>query len=235
MNEVEKQKRFDRIKAEIGSDQTKWNKNCLAPYPDWVDQEIDKLILAVNLIKSRQKLEAKKILRSIRQKEMTEWYENVGQWTGLYRRALLDGKELKQISKSQRASSHISPAIQLKVLKRDQFRCRYCQIRLIHKNQIVELQNLFGRKLIPICRETKNGREYAVRFRHGVINMCQATYDHVIPLQSGGRTSVGNLVATCKACNYGKGKFSLEQIGLCRPRKQQIISDGWLGLTDLLI
>jgi 5-methylcytosine-specific restriction endonuclease McrA len=64
--------------------------------------------------------------------------------------------------------------------------------------------------------------------------MCQATYDHVKPLQLGGQSSVGNLVATCKACNYGKGKFSLKELGLNRPREWQIIADDWHGLADLL-
>jgi len=46
--------------------------------------------------------------------------------------------------------------------------------------------------------------------------------------------SVGNLVSTCKAYNYGKGKFSLKELGLNQPRKWQIIVDEWQGLADLL-
>ena len=234
MIEAEKQKRLARLNAEIGTDPANWSKTCLVPYPPWVDKEIDKLIRAVKKINAGQKAEAKKILRSIRGKEMTEWYENVGQWTGAYRRNLLNSKKLKEIPKSHRASSNISLEMQMKVIKRDNYRCRYCQIRLIHKNEIITLQNKFGRKMIPICKESKNEREYAVTFRHGIINMCQATYDHVKPLQLGGRSSVGNLVATCKACNYGKGKFSLKELGLNQPRKWQIIVDEWQGLADLL-
>ena len=97
MIEAEKQKRLARLNAEIGTDPANWSKTCLAPYPPWVDKEIDKLIRAVKKINAGQKAEAKKILRSIHGKEMTEWYENVGQWTGAYRRNLLNSKKLKEI------------------------------------------------------------------------------------------------------------------------------------------
>ena len=44
MTADKKQVRLDRLKAEIGSDPAKWSKTCLAPYPRWVENEIDKLI-----------------------------------------------------------------------------------------------------------------------------------------------------------------------------------------------
>ena len=134
MTADKKQVRLHRLKAEIGSDPAKWSKTCLAPYPRWVDKEIDKLIRAVKKIDSEQKAEAKKILRSMHEKEMTEWYENVGQWTGAYRRNLLNSKKLKEIPESRRASSNIPLEMKLKVIKRDNYRCRYCKILLIHKN-----------------------------------------------------------------------------------------------------
>jgi len=230
MTADKKQVRLDRLKAEIGSDPAKWSKTCLAPYPRWVENEIDKLIRAVKKSNDGNQSEAELILRSMREKDMTEWYENVGQWAGEYRQNILKVEQGKKISKDMRAKSYISAKIQNELLKRDHYRCRYCQIRVIHKKEIKKLQKMFGLELLPV---TKNGKR-AVRFRHGVINMLQVSFDHVEPRQFGGENSMGNLVTACHGCNFGKWRWTIDQLGLKQPLASKKSIDGWHGLADLL-
>lgn len=222
--------RTERLRSEIGSDPNTWDEYCLAPYPRWVDKEIDKLIRAVKKFNEGKESEAKLILKSMLEREMTEWYENVGQWAGEYRQAILLGAPGKKIPKEEQVTSSISAKLQSELITRDHYQCRYCHIRLIHKKEIKKLQNIFGSKLLPV---TRNGKR-AVRFRHGVMNMCQATFDHVIPRQFGGQNSMENLVTTCYGCNFGKWKWTLEQLGLQQPKPSLRTMQGWFGLTDLL-
>lgn len=56
--------------------------------------------------------------------------------------------------------------------------------------------------------------------------------DHVIPWNQGGRTDLSNLVSACASCNYGKDRFTIEQLGIENPFKRQPIIDNWMGLTD---
>ena len=112
-----------------------------------------------------------------------------------------------------RAKSYISAKIQNELLKRDHYRCRYCQIRVIHKKEIKKLQKMFGLELLPV---TKNGKR-AVRFRHGVINMLQVSF-----------------VTACHGCNFGKWRWTIDQLGLKQPLASKKSIDGWHGLADLL-
>lgn len=222
--------RLERLTEEIGLDSAKWSKQCLVPYPKWVDQEIDKLVDAVKQFKSGDQKLAISTLVSMRERDMTEHYKNVGQWSGNFRQKILDIPNSKTIPEGKRVTPNIPMALQQEVIQRDGHRCRYCQIRVIHKKEIVKLQSMFGRKLIPLNRDGK----YAVEYRHGIINMCQATFDHVTPRQQGGQNTMSNLVTSCKSCNYGKGAKTLKQLGLNLPIPSKQNDQKWAGLTDLL-
>lgn len=230
-NHPRDRERLERLTAEIGVDPTRWSKKCLVPYPKWVDHEIDKLIHAVKQFKSGDQKLAKLSLVAMRERDMTEHYQNVGQWSGNFRQKILNQPNSTTIPENKRANPNIPMVLQQEVIQRDGHRCRYCQIRVIHKKEIVKLQSMFGRKLIPVNRDGK----YAVEYRHGIINMCQATFDHVTPRQQGGQNTMSNLVTSCKSCNYGKGAKTLKQLGLDLPISPKQNDQNWVGLTDLLI
>jgi len=51
----------------------------------------------------------------------------------------------------------------------------------------------------------------------------------------GGTNDEGNLVTACWPCQFGRGAWSLEEVGLLDPRLRAPIKDGQDGLTRLLI
>jgi 5-methylcytosine-specific restriction endonuclease McrA len=71
--------------------------------------------------------------------------------------------------------------------------------------------------------------------RPGVYLVYCATLDHVIPHQAGGRTDADNLVTSCWPCNYGKYKYSLEQLGMDSPFDYPPVDDAvWAETVRLL-
>ncbi len=67
---------------------------------------------------------------------------------------------------------------------------------------------------------------------HGAALVYRAVADHVLPHWSGGSTDQENLITACYPCNFGKAEFSLEQLGLERPRRA--VANGGDGLESLV-
>jgi hypothetical protein len=64
-------------------------------------------------------------------------------------------------------------------------------------------------------------------------------YDHVVVHSRGGETTMENLVVTCAACNFGRDRFTLEEMWLSDPRTSIRLAswDGrrvWSGLEEIL-
>lgn len=58
--------------------------------------------------------------------------------------------------------------------------------------------------------------------------------DHMVPHAHGGGSGADNLVTACQPCNYGKGNWFIEQVGLRDPRLRTPVVDGWDGLARVL-
>jgi len=130
-----------------------------------------------------------------------------------------------QIPKADRGKRAPSPAEELAILKRDDYRCRYCGCRVVDRKAQSALAHAlpgavhWGGKDIEL-----NAAFYTLK---GVL-------DHVVPHAHGGTSDSDNLVTACQPCNYGKGNWFIEQVGLSDPRLRPPVVDGWDGLTRLL-
>jgi hypothetical protein len=61
-----------------------------------------------------------------------------------------------------------------------------------------------------------------------------AQYDHVVPFSRGGNTEDPNIVIARDPCNFGRGFYTLEEVGLADPREREPIHDGWDGLERIM-
>lgn len=59
-------------------------------------------------------------------------------------------------------------------------------------------------------------------------------FDHIVPHCQGGENTPDNVVITCAPCNYGRGNWLLEEVGLTDPRERPVYKTAWDGLTRLL-
>ncbi len=113
--------------------------------------------------------------------------------------------------------------LQGKVLRRDNFHCRYCNGRVIPPG-IMELVGELYPDYFPFHPNWKAGET------HPAFLSRSATVDHLNPGSRGGSWSdPDNLVTACWPCNSRKADFSLDQLGWdLRPIDE---ADNWDGLT----
>lgn len=69
---------------------------------------------------------------------------------------------------------------------------------------------------------------------HGAFFAMSASMDHVVPHSAGGTNEEENLVTACWSCQFGRGAWSLGEVGLLDPRTRPPVKDGWDGLGRLL-
>lgn len=92
------------------------------------------------------------------------------------------------------------------ILERDHWRCWYCGSPLLFKTEFHKLQLIVGKDLLPLGRT--NLTTHGAKFLH------MATFDHIRPHARGGLADTSNIVASCYACNFGKYRYTMEELGL---------------------
>lgn len=104
---------------------------------------------------------------------------------------------------------------------RDGYHCRFCGIPVIRPEIREKIRRVYPRAL----RWGKRNAE-----RHAAFFALWAQYDHLLPHAKGGSNELSNLVVTCAACNYGRGGYTLGEMGLCNPLDRPPIQSPWDGL-----
>ncbi len=109
------------------------------------------------------------------------------------------------------------------IYARDGFRCRYCGCRIIVPEAIPWFQ-----------RHVPGGLSWGPRNRdqHSAVFTLKGVLDHVTPFRHGGQSDELNLVVSCQPCNYGKWRYTLDQIRLSDPRDREPYCDSWDGLSS---
>lgn len=121
----------------------------------------------------------------------------------------------------------VTPRIaQLRELNaRDGYRCRFCSIRVIDKDVFQKLRSLLPQAL-------RWGRCNADQ--HAAFLCLRASHDHVVPRCHGGANTMNNYVTACQICQYARGDWLIEDVGVSDPRLRSPILDEWDGLRRIL-
>ena len=118
-----------------------------------------------------------------------------------------------------------SSSVEYGIYQRDGWRCRFCNIKVISPKARKLLVEMFP----SVARWGRVNRD-----KHYALSALTATLDHILPHSRGGTNEEGNLVAACGMCQFGRGHWTLEEVGFTDPREWQPIVDSWDGLTRLL-
>lgn len=118
------------------------------------------------------------------------------------------------------------------LVERDGHHCRFCGIPLVRAEVRKELKRLHSEAARWIPRKEQTDQ-------HRGLQVMWLQYDHVEVHWRGGQTTIDNLVVTCPACNFGRDRFTLEEMRLSDPRKNLRLAtwDGrrtWTGLEMIL-
>lgn len=104
--------------------------------------------------------------------------------------------------------------------------CVYCGVPLIRSAVPKKLQASYPDLRIWGSRNKK---------QHAAFQLMWMQFDHVVPHYRGGPTAIENVVVTCAPCNYGKGSWMLEELGLMDPRLRPCAPKvSWDGLERVL-
>jgi len=199
-----------------------WPSQCLIPYPAKFDSHIDKLGQALKLANTDPD-QSRDIARTIDSEEMKRWFIDVALKSGAWR-AKYSGVSDVDVKTSRRRKA-ISQRRLEALFERDKWRCRYCGIRIAGNRK--QFKKFAKAIRMP---ELVSGR--TDESRHGIYLMLMASYDHVKPHSEGGSNDDSNLVTSCWSCQFGKYKYSLEELGLQCPFDREPVALGaWRGLN----
>jgi len=129
------------------------------------------------------------------------------------------------VDKGAKIASRMPSAEATKALfARDGWRCRFCGCRVVPPKARAAMGEALPGAIPWSEAEGFHGAFYAI----------SASVDHIVPHSMGGINDEENLVTACWPCQFGRGAWSLEEVGLLDPRLRAPIKDGWDGLTRLL-
>ena len=103
---------------------------------------------------------------------------------------------------------------------RDGWRCRFCDCRVVSPRARDAM-----RSAVPGALRWSKREGF-----HGAFLAMSASLDHVLPHSAGGTNELDNLVTACWSCQFGRGHYLLEEVGLSDPRERIPASGGWDGL-----
>ena len=207
--------------SELNPDPSKWDKRTTLRRPEWMSDQIDLFIKGVQLFFQNNINGAQETIRKIKDHEITEWYIEHGQMSGMHRKNFLNLPEPKPIPSIQRDPLRSPRKYQKKVFLRDNYKCRYCGEKIISQDFL----KLFSKALD--VSTFKRGKTNLTT--HGIFHLTWPVADHVIPWVNGGKTDLDNLVTSCAPCNYGKAGYTIEQIGLDNPFSHKTNESNWDG------
>lgn len=136
------------------------------------------------------------------------------------------------IPKSERTEPRM-PNVKMKrdLILRDGHHCRFCRMPVIRAEVRKEINKLYP----------KEARWTSLKEidQHRGLQVMWLQYDHIEVHSRGGETSLDNLVITCVACNFGRDRFSIEEMRFLDPRTHVRRADWfgcvkWDGLESIL-
>ena len=113
----------------------------------------------------------------------------------------------------------------LEIMMRDGFRCRFCESRVVIKDAL----RIFAKYLPNEARIGNTNKE-----NHFGLATLTASIDHLLPYSRGGTNEYTNLVTACGPCQYGRNRWTLEEVQIENPLCFPPIIDDWDGLTRIL-
>lgn len=210
--------------SELGADPALWSRRSPLPKPPAFDQYLDGFVDACIAARDGDLDSSLKLLATIPDTELREWYVEHAQNTGAFRFKGMGRPDLTMVTDQLDPSKDFS-SLTDSIYDRDALHCRYCESRVLPK----AVFELLSRRVPTFTLGRSN------EARPGIYLVYCATLDHVVPHAAGGRTDAENLVISCWPCNYGKFKYSLEQLGLDSPFECEPIKDReWVSLAASL-
>lgn len=165
--------------------------------------------------------EAKKLIKAADMSDIGDWLDPIWLRKSELVQAIKVLNPSPVVPKENRANPR-APNAQMKkdLIRRDGHHCRFCSMPVVRAEVRKELCRLYPNEARwTSAKETD---------QHRGLQVMWLQYDHVVVHSRGGQTSMDNLVVTCAACNFGRDRYSLEEMRFTDPRQHTRTPD-WLG------
>jgi hypothetical protein len=198
-----------------------WSRLAPLPPPAWMWAHVQRLGDAIRAAAVDDRNKALSILRDVESDALRRWGKEHGQVSGIIR-SRLTGSAAATVD--VRPSRGISARLRAAIHRRDGYHCRYCGMPVIVRPAIQAFAAYVGDAAFNFGSTLES--------RHGAALLAVAQVDHVVPYNCGGTVDESNLVTACWSCNYGKDRFTLEQLNIDDPRSRAPVVSEWDGLAS---
>jgi|GEM_PF-1213570 len=162
------------------------------------------------------------LIRAAELPAIREWTESLwGKWSQYHQVREVPGAPVS-IPRAMRLNLRMPNTAEKRILlERDGYHCRFCGIPVI-REVVRQRMRQFYPDALPWGRSNAS--------QHAAFQALWVQYDHLLPHARGGDNSVHNMVITCGPCNFGRGDYILEEMGLLDPRTREPVRSSWDGL-----
>lgn len=165
---------------------------------------------------------AEELFKLAENEAIAEWSYSIAGKFSIYNTPRSTTVELPILPKELRIKARMPTKEEKRSIHaRDGYHCRFCGIPVIRSEVWKKAFEIY-----PFA--VRLGRINAEK--HIAFSAMCAQYDHILPHSRGGNNDLTNIILTCGPCNYGRGGYTLEQMGLLDPRNYAPISSQWDGL-----
>lgn len=182
-----------------------------APIPE-IFEAAELLAEAVAAHNNRDGLRAEQLLRAADMPVIGDWLDSI--WLGhnnAYRAIRVVDDLPPVLPKSQRhVPRHAPLPMKRALIERDGFHCRLCGIPLVRSEVRKRLNQIYPDAVRWTSTRAKD--------QHRGLQVMWLQYDHVVVHSRGGPTTMDNLIVTCAACNFGRDKYMMSEVGLRNPQ-----------------
>ena len=168
---------------------------------------------------------AEQLIRAADMPEIYRWLRPIWANSDLHLR-VSHAAPTPSVSKDLRIKARMPSTAEKQLIhQRDGYTCRFCGMPVIRPEIRARMMRSYPTAL-------RWGRKEAEQ--HAAFQAMWAQYDHVLPHALGGTNDLDNIVLACAACNFGRGGYSLEDVGVEDPRQRAIAKSQWDGLERFI-
>ena len=215
-----------RLMSYLGTNPDLWPQDRLINLPSYIDvQGVSKRIAEAVRIAELDKTKAAQMIRDIDEAPLKRWFVDVAQHAGKWR---VTHNPRYTENRNVKKAARKNPPRQLiqDLFRRDCYHCRYCQSPVVgDRTDFIRLARHLS---VPELVTTGSNEQ-----RHGIYLMFRASHDHIKPHYLGGNDELGNLVTACWPCQFGKYRYTLDELKMSAAPGPITTDDRWKRTLEL--
>jgi hypothetical protein len=202
------------------------DRYCLRPPIPEIVQAAQYLDDAVTAYINGHRYDAEELIAAANIQSVYDWAKSIvcaSSSQTHYRK--VGGAPTRTLRKSRGGPHMPNAAAKKRLLQRDGYHCRFCRIPVIR----AEVRNKLRKHYEQVLPWGTPGQR-----SHAAFVVMWAQYDHLLPFSRGGNTDDHNMVIACGPCTFGRGFYTLEEVGVADPREREPVHDRWDGLERMM-